>query len=124
MNLFLGVFIFLLFFLGVPKPVSAELVINEFVSDTEGTSTDPDWVEIYNNGSDDADLSLYRLRDGTDTNKLDLSGMISSQGFASFDWSNRLNKTGDAISLVKISDSSLVDKVSYGDQGNNVSAPS
>lgn len=123
MNLFFGAFLFLLLFLGIPKTVSAELFINEFVVDTNGTLEDPDWVEIYNTGPDSINLSEYRLEDLNAVNKKTLSGIIDVSGFSSVDWSNRLNKTGDIISLVKISDSSLIDKVSYGDQGNDVSAP-
>ncbi|OGH08251.1 MAG: hypothetical protein A2171_02165 [Candidatus Levybacteria bacterium RBG_13_35_9] len=94
-------------------PAFASLYINELSS---GTS-DSDWVEIYNSDSAPVDLSLYILRDGTDTNKIDLSGNIEANGFAVFDWSNKLNNSGDTIRLILNSDSSTIDTVSYGDSG-------
>jgi len=111
-------FIFLLLFLGLPKTVFAEIFINEFSSDT-----DPDWVEIYNSGPDQVDLSLYRLRDNTSSNKLDLFGIIPSNSFATFDWSNRLNKDGDLIKLTLISNDTIVDDVAYGNVGTDVVSP-
>lgn len=111
-----------LFFVSTTS-VSAALFINEFVSNTAGTTADPDWVEVYNGGPDSVDLSLYRLRDAA-SNPKDLSGIINSGGFAAFDWSNRLNNTGDAVRLVLISDeTTLVDQVGYGDAGTDVAAP-
>lgn len=102
----------------------ASLFINEFSSDTSGTISDPDWVEIYNSGPEVVDLSLYRLRDDTTTNKLDLSGSLASGAFIAFDWFNKLNKTGDRIRLLLITDeSNLINQVAYGDIGNDVISP-
>lgn len=104
---------------------AADVVINEFSSDTSGTSADPDWIEVVNKGSDIIDLSLYRLRDATTTNKLDLSGSLAPNDVAVFDWTNKLNKSGDMIKLLLIADeSNQLDSVSYGDQGSDVGAPS
>lgn len=108
---------FCLFLIG-PMSSFAAPQINEFSS---GTSDD--WIEIYNPDDSQIDLSLYRIRDLTSNNKLDLSGTIAGKGFASFDWSNKLNNGGDLIKLVLISDESTVDQVNYGDQGGIV-APS
>lgn len=104
-----------------PKHVFAALYINEFSSDTS-----PDWVEIYNNSSaETVDLALYKLKDNsTSGNEKDLSGQLAPGGFISFDWGNSLNKTGDIINLIKINDGFLIDKVAYGDQGTDVTAPS
>ncbi|MEK7517153.1 MAG: lamin tail domain-containing protein [Patescibacteria group bacterium] len=113
-GLILGIFVLLF----LPSNVFAELFINEFSSDTE-----PDWIEIYNSGPDEVDLSSYRLRDNTTANKLDLFGVIASNSFTSFDWSNRLNKDGDLIKLLRISDESIIDNVSYGNVGVGISAP-
>lgn len=104
--------------------VYAGLFINEFSSDTEGTIADPDWVELYNSGPESVDLSLYRLRDSTTTNKLDLSAVLEPNSFRAFDWSNKLNKSGDIIKLLLISnESNLIDQVSYGDSGIDVNVP-
>lgn len=108
---------FSLFFLA--RSAFAALYINEFSSET-----DPDWVEIYNSGPDSTDLSLYRLRDNTATNKVDLSGDLEAGGFMTFDWSNKLNKSGDIIKLLLVSDeANPIDQVSYGDVGDDVIAP-
>ena len=95
----------------------ASPLINEFSSNTS-----PDWIEVYNSGSETLDLSLYRIRDLTANNKLDLSGSLEPGGFAAFDWSNKLNNSGDIIKLVHISDESIIDQTSYGDQGG-INAP-
>lgn len=113
----LALFAFCVLFALSTFPVLASPIINEFSS-----ATSADWVEIYNSGVETVDLSQYRLRDLTSTNKLDLSGSLAPSGFASFDWSNKLNNAGDLIKLVLISDESIIDQVTYGDQGG-ISAP-
>lgn len=95
-------------------PVHATVVINEFSS---GTSSD--WVELYNTGTASADLSIYRLRDSTDSNKKDLSGSLSSGGITSFSFSNYLNNGGDTIKFIRIENESEIieEQISYGDVG-------
>ena len=89
---------------------SAQVVINEF-----SPLSSPDWVEVYNNSTESANLSTYKLQDAAG-NILTLSGTILPSGFAAFDWSNRLNNDGDTFSLYKNSD--VVMTVTYGGQGN------
>ncbi len=86
--------------------------INEFSS-----STSDDWIEIYNPDSMAIDLSNFKLRDSTENNQLDLSGVLAPQGFIIFDWANKLNNGGDIIRLVQVSDNLSVDQVTYGNQG-------
>lgn len=86
--------------------------INEFSS-----STSDDWIEIYNPDSVSVDLSVYRIRDSTENNKLDLSGSLAPLSFIVFDWANKLNNGGDIIKLVLISDNSTIDQIAYGNQG-------
>ena len=107
-----ALFVFCVLFVLSTFPVLAAPTINEFSS-----ADSSDWIEIYNSGTEVVDLSLYRIRDLTTNNKLDLSGSLTPSGFASFDWSNKLNNGGDLIKLVLISDESTVDQVSYGNQG-------
>ena len=123
---FLILFLTLGFFLILPPKTlsAATLVINEFSSDTAGTTADPDWVEIYNNGSDPIDLSLYRIRDSSATNKLNLSGILLPNGSIAFDWFNRLDKSGDEIKLLLISnEETVIDQIAYGSKGDII-APS
>lgn len=96
----------------IAKTAFSAPVINEFSS-----STSEDWIEIYNSGTETIDLNLYKLRDSSEKNKLDLSGSLPPQGFLTFDWSNKLNNGGDILKLVLILDESIVDQVSYGDKG-------
>ncbi len=95
-----------------PSIAFAAPVINEFSS---GTSDD--WIEIYNPDSVMIDLSNYRIRDSTENNKLDLSGNLAPLGLIVFEWANKLNNGGDIIKLIQISDNSIVDQVTYGNQG-------
>lgn len=99
---------------------AGDVVINEFFSN--GSS---DWVEIFNKSSNPVDLSIYRLRDGSATNKINLSGSIGSNGFVTFPWGDKLNNGGDSIKLVLASDESIIiDQVGYGNAGSDVVAPS
>lgn len=101
------VFVFLFVF---ASEVSAQVVINEF-----SPLSSPDWVEVYNTSTELADLSVYKLQDAAG-NTLPLSGTILPSGFATFNWSNRLDNGGDTFSLYKNSDITMT--VTYGGQGN------
>ncbi len=54
-----SLFLLTLFFLA--RGASASVVINEIMYDVEGTDTDREWIEVYNNGSEAVDLSGYKL---------------------------------------------------------------
>lgn len=112
-KLILGLFLLSLTFL-VPQKAFAALYINEFSS--EGSS---DWVEIYNSDATSVDLSLWRLRDSTSSNKVDLTGTIDANGFASFDFGDNLNNGGDTIRLVlKTDENNSISQVVYGTPGD------
>src|SRR3989338_4557827 len=53
----------ILFALGIllPTKVSAGVVITEIMYDLEGTDTNREWIEVYNNGSSAIDLSGYKF---------------------------------------------------------------
>jgi len=86
-----------------------EIKINEFVSEPlEGA----DWIEFYNPNDVGVDLSNCKIRDGSATNELGLSGAIASKSFSVFEWDGKLNKDGDIIKLY--CNEELVDSVSYG----------
>lgn len=114
-------FFLVIFFLVFMPTVRAEenIVINEFFS--QGSS---DWVELYNKSSDQIDLSQYRLRDSSATNKITLTGQLAAHGFVTFDWGDKLNNSGDTIKLVLASDENVViDQVTYGKAGDTITAP-
>lgn len=108
-----------LYLLLITSPVSAKLYINEFSS-----ATADDWIEIYNDGADAVDLTKFKIRDSSATNKLNLTGTISSHSFLPLDWYNRLNKSGDEIKIVSVTDDvSIEDSVSYGDKNEKILSP-
>jgi hypothetical protein len=78
-----------------------------------------DWVEINNpfSSSSPIDLSEYRLRDTTKTNKIDLTGSLPPGGFAVFSFGNKLNNLGDTVKLVKKADDSEISSLSFGKGG-------
>ena len=115
-----AIFFLLLFFI-FPQKAFAQIIINEFSSfDNPG-----DWVEIYNYGNETIDLSSYRIRDSSATQKVDLSGLLESQKWKSFDLKDYLNKTGDVIRLMHLTggveDSQPIMTVCYGDKVNDCS---
>ncbi|WKZ26055.1 MAG: lamin tail domain-containing protein [bacterium] len=84
-------------FLFYPKYVFSQVVINEF-----SPSTDPEWVELYNESSNQIDLGGYLLEDGNSNSKDDilLSGVIEPLGYIVFQRSEGwLNNGGDTIKL-------------------------
>ena len=88
---------------------SSSVKITEFVAiATEG----PDWVEIYNSSASTVSLEGWKIRDSTDSNKKNLTGCISAKGFRKFDFSNKLNNSGDEIRLFDKNDI-LIDSLSY-----------
>lgn len=102
----------ILFFLSI-SPIYAGVVINEFSS-----STTNDWVELFNTdqATNSADLSKYRLRDSSSTNKKDLTGTLAPGAFISFSFGRDLNNSGDTVKLLKVEGGSetIIDQVSYG----------
>lgn len=83
------------------------VVINEF-----SALSSPDWVELYNQGEETVDLNGWVIRDETQSNKIDLVGLICPSSFRKFDFSNRLNNGGDEIWLIDDSGSEI-DRVIY-----------
>ncbi len=75
-----------------------------------------DWVEISNPSSSTStiNLSLYRLRDTSKTNKVDLQGSLPPGGYAVYAFGNKLNNAGDTVRLVKVTDEAEVDTLSFG----------
>jgi hypothetical protein len=109
-------FLILIFsFFFFPRNVFAQVVINEFSS-----STSDDWVELYS--SEDVDISGWILRDSASSEVKTLPASIfigpSSSKFYVIDASNRLNLDTDTVKIFKSDDSTLVDQITYGGDGN------
>lgn len=110
------IFIFLIsaFFLFIfPLKVSASVMINEF-----SPSTDSEWIELYNDGDTEIDLSGYLLEDGNSskTDDLNLNGILSSKGYIVFTHTEGwLNNSGDTIKLYNnATPSAIIDQYTYG----------
>lgn len=112
------VIVFLLFFATVPIAHAGAIKINEFSS-----SSSPDWVEIYNSGTESAQLSTYILRDSSDSdlNKHTLSGTLGAGAFQTIDVSNELNNDGDIVRLFRLENGNevLQEEISFGDRGGS-----
>ncbi len=118
MRIKLLVLTFLFLFFGVSPVFATTIKINEFYA-AGSTSSNPDWVEIYNDGTD---ISLYQLIDGAN-NKKDLSLANCKGNFCTVDWYNTLNNGGDTIKLIlKSSPDTSVDQIIYG-TGGDISVP-
>ena len=93
--------------------ILASVIINEF-----SPSTDPEWIELYNDGDTDIDLAGYLLEDGNSikTDDLTLSGIISAQGFIVFNHTDGwLNNGGDTIKLYNNATTPvIIDQYTYG----------
>jgi hypothetical protein len=88
---------------------TSSVKINEFAAVTEGSN---DWVELYNESGSKISLSSWTLKDSTETNKVTLSGCVSSRGFRKFTFLNRLNNGGDKIRLFD-KNNNLIDSLTY-----------
>lgn len=112
MREFLIAFVILTIFV---TKVSAAILINEI-----SPSTDPEWIELYNDGSSSIDLAGYLLEDGntSHTDDLILSGNIPSHGYLIFSRSEGwLNNGGDTLKLYNNATPSamIIDQYTYGD---------
>jgi len=102
-------------FLLFPSEIFAQLVINEFSS-----NSDPEWVELYNPSEEKIDLSNWKITDGntSSSDDIQLDGCIGAWGFRLFGrkegWLN--NSGGDTITL-KNTANEPVDTVVYGSGG-------
>lgn len=101
-----------LFFVFFPTSVSAQVVINEFSS-----NSDTEWVELYNTTLNSIDLTGWKIQDGAQPPEL-LSGTIQPQAYFVFEHnSGWLNNSGsDSITLKDLSDTAI-DGVTYGSGG-------
>src|SRR3990167_4942186 len=110
--------IVLLLFLLSPVNALAEIVINEFSS-----SSNPEWIELYNSGGSAVDITGWKIIDLANHSEI-LTGSIGSGGYFVFErpegW---LNNGGDTFTLFNnVSPVEQIDQVVYG-SGGVVSAP-
>jgi hypothetical protein len=124
-----------------PMPVAragAGLLLNEFVAgparDWDGSGVlstrDDEWVEVYNDGLEALDLSLFLVTDGDRLPRFAFSGTLGSSerrivfGRDSYDWEKAhgfpayglsLSNSGDTVMLWQVAgaDTVLVDSYTY-----------
>lgn len=101
-----------------PAPTILPIVINEFYA----WSTDTDWVELYNPNDSDVDISNWVLDDKASTQmfQFDTNTQIPENGFIIAEVDDRLNRSGDTISLYN-QDSILLDQKSYNNSEESIS---
>ncbi|OGH77254.1 MAG: hypothetical protein A2983_03995 [Candidatus Magasanikbacteria bacterium RIFCSPLOWO2_01_FULL_40_15] len=106
-------------------PAMGSILITEFLPIP--TSTQVEFVELYNRTSQEVSLADWWLQDGGDS-KTVLSGVILPQHYLVIEKpKGNLNNSGDSIRLVAF-DGSIIDQVVYGDWDdgtltNNASEP-
>ena len=128
-----------------PEPPSGSVVINEvFYNAPSGWSEPADeWIELYNNTDQDVDLAYWVVEDNVDRFVLPDDAVIPARGYlvlaydrASFHthWglvaiaygptagNLRLSNTGDRL-ILKTSEGSVVDQMSYGDDKSVLDPP-
>jgi len=110
-SIFLAV---ILSFFVFPPFALAQVIMNEFVPNSS-----QEWVEFYNSNSLTEDLSNYYFDDDTNfdsdsgsSQKISLSGLLSSLSTCYLDLNTVLNNNGDNPTLFKM-DGSTVDTYSY-----------
>ncbi len=126
-------FLILLLFLVFTNSALAQIQITEVMYDLDGSDSGREWIEIYNAGSEDIDLSNWKLFENNTNHALvsDSMSIISAGGYGIiadnktkfltdypnfsgllFDSSFALNNTGETISIrdLNLSD---VDSVTY-----------
>jgi hypothetical protein len=91
-------------------PVSAAIWINEI-----SPSTDPEWIELYNDGTSEIDLTNWMFREEGGVDYV-LSGSIGPSSYLVIHHADRwLNNSGDTLTLTSnASPSAIIDQYSFG----------
>lgn len=108
----------------VPTPES-NVLINEFLAHTDLPQVD--FVELYNHGNQEADLSGFWLSDEAGTNKFRIpdNTRVPARGYVAFDQAAlgfALSSGGEQIFLVNSNGTRVIDGLKFGGQENGVSS--
>ena len=90
----------------------AALLVLQIIINSFNSQGSPDWVEVVNNSQEEVNFNAYLVQDVVG-NKIQKEVFIPPLGNCVFDFSNRLNNTGDVIFLYKGEEQ--IDCVLYGD---------
>lgn len=100
--------------------INSGFVINEIYSDPT-TSTENEWIEIYNISTSSLDFTGWTLSEAGGT-VLTTTTIVEAGGFLVLEFSSsKLNNDGDTITLKNPNDE-IVDQVIYGSGGNSAPA--
>lgn len=108
--IFAGVFLIIFFFL-ISKKVLSDLKINEIYP--APSSGDEEWVEIYNDGGKEIDLSLYSLSDATGKKIVFATNSAAPFSFVLATASGVLNNTGPETIYLKDKNNNVLEIASY-----------
>jgi len=99
---------------------SSSIYAQVFINEINSFESSGDWVELYSD--EDVDVSGWILRDGATTKvKTIPEGSIigpSNSNYLIIDAGSRLNVDKDIVKLFKADDVTLVDQITYGEEGN------
>ena len=110
------IFLFVLINLAFVSIATSEVLINEFLA--QGSAKD--WVEIYYTGSSSANLTSFAINDSTSQMAALNLILNSTNRFAYFNVSTRLDNSGDSIKLIN-SSGGIVDIYTYTHSAPNIS---
>lgn len=83
------------------------IVINEILPSPEGPDAEEEWIELYNQNNEEADLSLWRISDAVGsikTHTFSRGAIIPAQGFLVLERPETgitLNNSGDGLELLR-----------------------
>ncbi len=94
----------------------AQIIINEV-----SPRSDPEWIEIYNQGSDPVDLTNWYFKDAAGNKKMlpATDPLLSSTYFVASGYTSWLNNTGDESVYLYNNLDTLVDSLSFGETKTN-----
>lgn len=120
----LSLFLYIFFFTQIVH--AADVVINEYLPNPEGSSETTEWIELYNTTEDDIDLTDWKIDDvanaGSSIYSLSPISTISAKGFFILERSVSgiiLNNDSDTIRLLNASNE-LIDEYTYSETEENI----
>lgn len=79
--MFFKLFFLIIICFSIPLVVSSNVVINEISWMGTTTSSNDEWIELYNTSDNDINLDKWILKAEDKSPKIELSGKISAKGF-------------------------------------------
>lgn len=104
-----------------PDLIDYTLRINEILPNPIGIDSTSEFVELYNYGAKDIDLSMLQLDDilNAGSSAQNLEGVIKAKSFFTIQGSNlkiSLNNSGDEVHLIEKNTKRIIDSLKYGEE--------